>query len=93
LATGEPSEVVVTVHNEGPPIAKALQSTIFDPLMRGVVREWEDRSHRGSLGLGLYISREIARAHGGDIGVSSSAEAGTTFKVRLAKDAAPQRLA
>ena len=36
-----------------------------------------------SLGLGLYIAREIVLAHGGSIEVSSTAEAGTAFAVRL----------
>jgi sigma-B regulation protein RsbU (phosphoserine phosphatase) len=35
-----------------------------------------------SVGLGLFIVREIARAHGGDAGVRSSLEGGTTFFVR-----------
>ena len=85
LAKGKANQVIVTVHNEGPPIAKALQSKIFDPLMRGVVKEAEIRSHQSGIGLGLYICREIARAHGGDIGVSSSAKRGTRFTVKLPK--------
>jgi two-component system CheB/CheR fusion protein len=39
-------------------------------------------SERG-LGLGLYISREIVRAHGGEITVTSSVGAGTAFTIRL----------
>ena len=41
------------------------------------------RHRPGSIGLGLYIAREVARSHGGTIDVTSSAEAGTTFTVRL----------
>jgi PAS domain S-box-containing protein len=41
-----------------------------------------EASPRG-LGLGLYISHEIARAHGGAMDVRSSVEEGTTFIVRL----------
>lgn len=83
LARGEEAAVIVTVHNEGPPIAAAMLDKIFDPLMRGVVKEAERRNHQTSLGLGLYICREIAQAHGGDISVSSSREGGTTFTVKL----------
>jgi signal transduction histidine kinase len=36
-----------------------------------------------SMGLGLYIVREIARGHGGTIDVESSGDAGTTFTLRL----------
>jgi signal transduction histidine kinase len=35
------------------------------------------------LGLGLYIVREIARGHGGDVSVTSSRENGTTFELLL----------
>jgi signal transduction histidine kinase len=35
------------------------------------------------LGLGLYITWHLVRAHGGTVEVTSSAEAGTTFTVRL----------
>jgi signal transduction histidine kinase len=34
-------------------------------------------------GLGLYISYEIVRAHGGELRVASSPGTGTTFEVRL----------
>ena len=35
------------------------------------------------VGLGLFIVREIARAHGGEVSVHSKPEAGTTFSVRI----------
>jgi phosphoserine phosphatase RsbU/P len=34
-----------------------------------------------SVGLGLYIVRELARVHGGDVAVSSCVTGGTTFSV------------
>lgn len=37
----------------------------------------------GGIGLGLYIARRMAEAHGGTVDVESSAEAGTTFSMRL----------
>jgi len=40
----------------------------------------------GSMGLGLYIVREVASAHGGSVAVRSSADEGTTFTIRLPKD-------
>lgn len=83
LVQGEDEEVVVTVHNEGRPIAAEMINKIFDPLMRGVVKEAERGNRQASLGLGLYISREIAEAHGGDIIAASSPEEGTTFTVKL----------
>jgi len=71
------SELVATVHNDGAIRADVLPR-IFDPF-RG---ERSSLSSRG-LGLGLYISQQIALAHGGTIAVRSTADAGTTFTVRL----------
>ncbi len=80
---GEESDVRLEVTNSGPPIDASGLSEIFDPLKRGVTQG--DRDDRGSLGLGLFIVREIARAHGGEVEVRS--EGGETcFGVRLPKD-------
>jgi sigma-B regulation protein RsbU (phosphoserine phosphatase) len=71
--------VGVEVHNEGPPIAPELLPTLFEPFTQGSGR----RSQEGNVGLGLYISRELARAHGGRLEVESRQEAGTTFRLLL----------
>jgi signal transduction histidine kinase len=70
---------VVSIWNplRGAPIPPDVLDTLFDPFERGRASE-----HPGGLGLGLYIVREIVRAHGGTITVESSA-AGTTFRVVL----------
>jgi PAS domain S-box-containing protein len=73
--------VVVEVHNEGPPIPDDLQAVIFDPFRRG--QQDSHSSKRAGLGLGLHISKEVTRAHGGDITVQSTALEGTTFAVTL----------
>lgn len=74
-------EVYVAVHNHGPPIPPELLSKLFDPFRRG---ERESRvANTAGLGLGLYISKEIVRAHGGALTVESSAAQGTTFSVTL----------
>ncbi|MFL5264941.1 MAG: sensor histidine kinase, partial [Anaeromyxobacteraceae bacterium] len=78
LAGGE-AEVVVTVHNGGPPVPAELLPEVFEPFRRGAA----PRAEGGSVGLGLFIVREIVRAHGGAVEVHSSADAGTTFTVRL----------
>ena len=44
-----------------------------------------------SVGLGLFIVREIARAHGGTVDVESSMESGTTFTATLPRQPAPER--
>lgn len=69
-----PDDVQLTVHNRGPVIPAHETRTIFDPLVRAH-RFGPDRS--GSLGLGLYIARQIAVAHGGQVDVRSSDETGT----------------
>jgi PAS domain S-box-containing protein len=77
----EAEAVRVEVHNEGPPIPERLQATLFNPFRRG---ERESRTAKTEgLGLGLYISQEIAAAHGGAIDFRSSTTDGTTFGVKL----------
>ena len=80
-ARGEQEEVVVGVHNQGPAISESARQRIFEPFVRGERRSSSTRSN--SLGLGLYIAREIAVAHGGSVEVKSSEDKGTTFTVRL----------
>ncbi|WP_395841564.1 ATP-binding protein [Cystobacter fuscus] len=72
--------VVLTVHNHGPPIPPELLPVLFEPFRRG---PGTGPSNQDGLGLGLYIVRQIVLAHGGQLEVSSSAEQGTTFSVRL----------
>ena len=82
---GDSADVVFSIHNEGPPIPQEILSTLFDPLRRLSGRSpSEHRARRpGSLGLGLFITHHIVTAHGGTIEVTSTAESGTTFTVRL----------
>ena len=69
----------ITVFNDGPPIPREAQAIIFEPYRRA---EAGERKKGSGLGLGLFIAREIARAHGGDVTIDS-AEGGTSFVVRL----------
>jgi signal transduction histidine kinase len=45
--------------------------------------EHRETSHVGGTGLGLYLSRELARQHGGDIQVESRPQSGSTFTLTL----------
>ena len=63
------------VHNTGPVIPPAILSTMFEPMVRGGSLDHSTRS----VGLGLFIVRAIATAHGGEISVTSNAEDGTRF--------------
>lgn len=79
-ATSQQDRAYLAVHNFGEPIPSRVLGSIFDPLTRG---EKDDTPPTASLGLGLYIARTIAEAHGGTLSVDSSREHGTKFTVCL----------
>lgn len=70
---------VLKVTNAGPAIAPQDLPRLFEPLRRG---RSLSSSSTGSIGLGLFISQAIARAHGGDVEVVSNEKA-TTFTAHL----------
>ena len=80
----EENGVTLSVHNVGAPIPASLLPVIFEPYRRGPAAALG----RGSIGLGLYISRQIVLGHGGHIDVRSSEEEGTTFTVWLPRSPA-----
>jgi signal transduction histidine kinase len=73
--------VFVTVTNEGPPIPHETLESLFEPLQRGLQGSGptENDCH---LGLGLFVAREIVKAHHGEIEARSSTGK-TVFTVRL----------
>ncbi len=79
----EGSTVILSIHNDGIPIPPEFLPTIFDPLKRYSTRESAAQRSHGSIGLGLYIVREIVVAKGGTVTVTSTAVEGTTFTVRI----------
>jgi signal transduction histidine kinase len=84
-AAGSDDEVVITVHNEGPPIPLEVQGRIFEPLARGAQRDNASKSDK-NLGLGLYIARQIVSAHRGSLQLTASNQEGTTFTARLPRN-------
>lgn len=82
---GNMEEIVLEVHNDGPPIPEAEQQYMFDLLQRNAQHPQAAGRHK-NLGLGLYIAREIVTAHQGAIAVTSTKAEGTTFRVRLPKN-------
>lgn len=87
MAYGDPdAPVVVTsvrealsfslsVQNQGPPIAQEAMDGLFELMVRGPGEVNTGRS----VGLGLFIVSEIAKAHGGTLSVSSTPAQGTVF--------------
>jgi signal transduction histidine kinase len=74
-------EVRIAVTDTGRGIEKDKLDTIFDPFVQ-VDRKSNESSQQG-VGLGLAISRELARAMGGDLTVESTVGAGSTFTFTL----------
>jgi signal transduction histidine kinase len=75
-ATTRDGEFTMAVANSGAPIPPDLQARLFEPFARGA------RPEQKGLGLGLYIAAEIARAHHGSLGVTSTPEQ-TRFVFRM----------
>jgi NtrC-family two-component system sensor histidine kinase KinB len=63
----------IEVADQGPGIPPEYRQAIFDKYVR------VPGAPKGGAGIGLYIAREIVRAHGGEIGVDSEPGAGATF--------------
>ncbi len=73
-------EVILEVRDRGIGIPEADLPRLFERFHRGT--NTDDRRHSG-MGLGLYICRQVAEAHGGTISVSSRVNEGAQFIVRL----------
>jgi signal transduction histidine kinase len=87
-AHGDAEKVTVQVRNHGRTIPPDQLQVIFNPLVQipsALIDE--DSAHSTSLGLGLYIAREIVLMHGGTMDAESSGKDGTVFSARLPKRA------
>ncbi|WP_245591822.1 sensor histidine kinase [Cystobacter fuscus] len=78
---GKAEGINLSVRNEGAPVPLEERATLFEPFKRG------KRANGDGLGLGLYIVRQIASAHGGRISVESGTGLGTRFVVWLPRHA------
>ncbi|WP_334816402.1 PAS domain-containing sensor histidine kinase [Nostoc sp.] len=73
-ATRESDKIYCTVSDNGVGISQQQSDRLFDLYFRGA-----NISNSVGLGLGLYLSKQIINAHGGEIGVNSALDAGATF--------------
>ena len=87
-ASSDDREVTLAIHNRGKSIPAEILGTLFDPMVR-ITDDEKPRPH-GSIGLGLYICRQIVLAHQGKITVESDSEDGTIFTIRLPKHVSVQ---
>jgi PAS domain S-box-containing protein len=78
-------QAVVAVRDHGPGITAGDEERIFDRFERAA-----SMRNYGGFGLGLYLAREVARAHGGSIEVHNEPDGGACFTVRL--PLAPERV-
>jgi signal transduction histidine kinase len=81
VARDDGDGVRVEIHNLGTPIPAERLPHIFDPFVRG--GEGARMGSRTGLGLGLYITYEIVKAHGGMVQVRSTEAEGTCFWLKL----------
>ncbi|WNG35737.1 PAS domain S-box protein [Archangium violaceum] len=82
------NQVELAVHNWGRTISPQEQEGLFQYFARTKSAEV---SGKKGWGIGLTLVRGVAEAHGGSVHVESTQENGTTFWVRLPKDAKPSQ--
>jgi phosphoserine phosphatase RsbU/P len=83
----EQGRAELSVHNHGPPIPPELLPSILEPFQRGLHPDALDES----IGLGLYIVRQVALSHGGEVRIRSEPGLGTTFILELPLEGPPGR--
>lgn len=82
---GSQPDVLFEVKNAAELIPPAKLRTLFDPVKSFAIRPPTERaiSRVQNLGLGLYVVKEIVKAHQGQVSVSSTLETGATFSISL----------
>jgi two-component system, OmpR family, osmolarity sensor histidine kinase EnvZ len=79
-ASREQRFIAIHVDDDGPGIAPEYREEVFRPFYRLDDARNQDQ---GGAGLGLAIARDIARSHGGDVSLATSAMGGLRATVRL----------
>jgi signal transduction histidine kinase len=70
-----PDCLTIDVADDGPGLASAAQKGLFQP--------FTGSARQGGTGLGLVIARDVMRAHGGEITLLRTGDAGTVFRLTL----------
>ena len=86
-AHGSPEAVTVRVKNHGAPIPADALQVIFNPLVQLASAPEPAEYRSGSLGLGLFIARNIVQGHGGTLEVEASGPQWTVFTARFPRQA------
>jgi signal transduction histidine kinase len=86
--SGDEGAVAISVNSAGATIAKEQLASMFQGMNGAPPPPGRDRRH---LGLGLYIVDKIVTAHGGTVDMRSADEEGTTFTIRLPREAVVRR--
>jgi signal transduction histidine kinase len=84
--SAEGDDVIISVRDHGIGIPVDKQPHVFDVFFRAHAGTAHDY---GGLGIGLYLSREIARLHGGELSFESEESRGSTFRLRLPRNPRP----
>lgn len=74
-ATEEDNHCVICVSDTGPGLPKKAQTHLFTPFQGG--------ARKGGVGLGLAISAELVRGHGGRLDLEHTGPDGTVFRIFL----------
>ncbi|MEG4814076.1 HAMP domain-containing sensor histidine kinase [Microcoleus sp. K5-D4] len=74
------TQISLTIHNEGDPIALDAQSILFQQFRRTICAQ-----EQTGWGLGLFLAKSIIEAHKGTLAVESAEGKGTSFIINLSK--------
>lgn len=82
--------VCIAVNNKGPLISAKKIASVFDPMVRFATDSSPGDTRDTSLGIGMYIARQIMVAHTGSMQVASNRSDGTTFSMTLPRRLPPR---
>jgi signal transduction histidine kinase len=91
LDVSSPDCLIIDVSDDGPGIPVELREKVLQPFYK-IDPARQDPAGRAGFGLGLAITQDVVRAHGGDIALAGNDRGGLTVQLRLAASVAvPQR--